>query len=97
MILFLNKKDIFEDKIKKIDLNVCFPEYTGGKNYKNASQFIQERFSAQNENGSKLIYTHITCATDTHNVTIVFNAVKDIILRKALGNAGCVIFILNNY
>lgn len=37
---------------------------------------------------SKSIYTHITCATDTHNVTVVFSAVKDIILRKNLGKVG---------
>lgn len=27
IILFLNKKDLFEVKIKKVDLRVCFPEY----------------------------------------------------------------------
>ena len=29
VILFLNKIDLFKKKIKKIDLNVCFPEYSG--------------------------------------------------------------------
>ena len=29
IILFLNKKDLFEEKIKKSALSVCFPEYTG--------------------------------------------------------------------
>jgi hypothetical protein len=29
MVLFLNKKDLFEEKIKKVDLTVAFPEYTG--------------------------------------------------------------------
>jgi hypothetical protein len=29
IILFLNKKDLFEEKIAKVDLKVCFPEYTG--------------------------------------------------------------------
>lgn len=29
IILFLNKKDIFENKITKSPLNICFPEYTG--------------------------------------------------------------------
>ena len=29
IILFLNKKDLFEEKIKKSPLVVCFPEYTG--------------------------------------------------------------------
>lgn len=27
IILFLNKKDLFQNKIKKVDLRVCFPEY----------------------------------------------------------------------
>jgi hypothetical protein len=88
MILFLNKKDLFAEKIERVDLNVCFPEYTGGKNYKNASKFIEEKFHAQNENPAKIIYSHMTMATDTGNITVVFNAVKDIVLRKALDQAG---------
>ncbi|KAG9475154.1 hypothetical protein GDO78_003556 [Eleutherodactylus coqui] len=29
IILFLNKKDIFQDKIRKSPLTICFPEYKG--------------------------------------------------------------------
>lgn len=29
MVLFLNKKDLFADKINKVDLRVCFPSYDG--------------------------------------------------------------------
>ena len=29
IILFLNKKDLFEEKIKKSSLTICFQEYTG--------------------------------------------------------------------
>ncbi len=29
IILFLNKSDIFREKIKKVDLSVCFPAYKG--------------------------------------------------------------------
>ena len=29
MILFLNKKDLFEQKIEKSPLKICFPDYTG--------------------------------------------------------------------
>jgi len=29
IILFLNKKDLFEIKIKKSPLTIAFPEYTG--------------------------------------------------------------------
>lgn len=42
MILFLNKKDVFQEKIQKTDLSVCFPEYKGGANYDQAVQFIKE-------------------------------------------------------
>jgi guanine nucleotide-binding protein G(i) subunit alpha len=29
IILFLNKKDLFEEKITKSSLTICFPEYPG--------------------------------------------------------------------
>lgn len=89
MVLFLNKKDLFEQKIQQVDLTVCFPEYTGGRNYKEAADFIKQKFLQQNENpGAKVIYPHLTCATDTGNVKLVFNMVKDIILRNAVNEVG---------
>jgi len=88
IILFLNKKDIFEKKIQKTPLTVCFPDYTGASTYDDASQYIEDQFLAQNENPKKLIYTHKTCATDTDNITVVFRAVQDIILNKILDKLG---------
>jgi len=88
IILFLNKKDIFEKKILKVPLTVCFPDYTGANNYTDAAQYIEDQFLAQNENPNKLIYTHKTCATDTENITVVFRAVQDIILNKILDRLG---------
>jgi hypothetical protein len=73
MILFLNKRDLFAEKITKVDLRVCFPEYTGGKNYDAAVDYIKKAFLAQNENDKKMIYSHFTCATDTDNINVVFN------------------------
>jgi len=88
MILFLNKRDIFAEKIKKIDLKVTFDDYNGGCDYDNATAFIKDKFLAQNEQPKKHIYTHITCATDTDNVQVVFNAVKDVILHRVLDDSG---------
>jgi len=84
IILFLNKKDLFEAKIKKVPLTVCFEEYTGPNTYEEAARYIEDQFLAQNENPKKLIYTHRTCATDTDNVSVVFKAVQDIILNKII-------------
>jgi len=88
MILFLNKRDLFDEKIKKVDLKVAFAEYSGGCNYDNAVAFIKDKFFQQNENPKKHIYSHVTCATDTDNIQVVFNAVKDIILHKMLDDTG---------
>lgn len=84
MILFLNKKDLFQEKIATIDLTVCFDDYKHGLDYTKAVEFIQEKFLAQNENPKKLIYPNITCATDTKNIQVVFSAVQDIVLRSAI-------------
>jgi len=84
MILFLNKRDLFEEKIKNVDLSVCFEDYTGGKDYEAAIAYITDQFLKQNESTSKEVFVHVTTATDTDNINVVFSAVKDIILRKML-------------
>jgi hypothetical protein len=38
IVLFLNKSDLFEEKIKVVDLKVCFSDYKGGNNYEAASE-----------------------------------------------------------
>lgn len=88
MILFLNKDDLFKEKIVRVNLNVCFEDYIGPLDYKEGIKFISSKFIAVNQNSLKNIYIHVTCATDTECVTMVFNAVKDIILRTALYGAG---------
>jgi GTPase SAR1 family protein len=90
MILFLNKRDLFASKLSKVPLNKYFPDYTGDNSFENASEFLQEQFESKNRNPDKQVYTHITCATDTGNIAAVFNAVKDIIIRKSLNEAGLV-------
>lgn len=88
MMLFLNKRDLFEEKIKTSDLSVCFPEYKGGSDYEKAKDYLKDQFMMVNQNPGKQVYTHITCATDTGNVAFVFEAVKDIILTSNLRGSG---------
>jgi len=87
IILFLNKKDLFTEKISRVDLKVAFPDYKGGLNYANAATYIKNTFLAQCET-KKQVYVHETCATDTDNISVVFNAVKDIVLNQTLTDAG---------
>jgi len=90
-ILFLNKKDIFEEKIKRVPLTVCFPEYVPSNPsdvVESGKEYIRDRFLELNDNKSKTVYAHFTCATDTNNIMVVFNAVRDIILSKTLAKIG---------
>jgi guanine nucleotide-binding protein G(o) subunit alpha len=88
MILMLNKRDLFAEKIQKVPLSKCFPDYTGANTYESATRFIQEQFEMRNRNPDKQIYSHITCATDKNNMKVVFNAVKDIVIRRSLQEGG---------
>ena len=84
-ILFLNKKDLLEEKIMSSNLADYFPEYNGPqKDVIAAREFIQDMFVDQNPDSEKSIYSHFTCATDTENIRFVFAAVKDRILQLNL-------------
>ena len=63
--------------------------YPGCNSYDHAAAYIKTQFLDLNmKKGVKEIYSHLTCATDTRNVEIVFNAVTDIIIKENLKSCG---------
>lgn len=89
IVLFLNKKDVFSEKIKKAHLSICFPDYDGPNTYEDAGNYIKVQFLELNmRRDVKEIYSHMTCATDTQNVKFVFDAVTDIIIKENLKDCG---------
>lgn len=50
MILFLNKRDLFNEKIKKVPLTVAFPDYQGDGSYEDGIAYMKELFEAKNRN-----------------------------------------------
>lgn len=88
IILFLNKKDLFKEKIRISPLTICFPEYQGSNTYEEASRYIETVFHGLNKSVGKEIYSHFTCATDTENIKFVFNSVADTIIKINLRNCG---------
>jgi len=91
MILFLNKRDLFEEKIRKKAIRdyPAFADFRGmDYDYASGVQYFLDKFMGKNKNPERPIYHHCTCATDTRNVRVVFDACKDIILRENLKNSG---------
>ncbi|GFZ46941.1 Guanine nucleotide-binding protein subunit alpha [Saitozyma sp. JCM 24511] len=87
VILFLNKIDVFKQKLPKVPLVHYFPEYTGGADINKAAKYILWRFTQTNR-ARLSIYPHLTQATDTSNIRLVFAAVKETILQNALRDSG---------
>jgi GTPase SAR1 family protein len=88
IILFLNKMDLFKEKIRKVNITEAFPDYDGPQTFSEASEYIQNQFISVNDNPEKGVYPHITCATNTDNIKTVFVSVKSIVLQAAISAAG---------
>jgi hypothetical protein len=86
VILFLNKTDLFKEKLKRgVDLRLLFPNYTGGLDYDNAVAFIEARFRERIGDGHQ-IYVHQTCAVDTKNIEYVIKDVRVKVLLDITDN-----------
>lgn len=88
IILFLNKEDLFREKVQKVDLRICFPQYDGDNTYEKASVYIRERFLEKNLQPNRTIFVHFTCAINTENIEFVFKSVRKTLLDGIIGSMG---------
>lgn len=88
LILMLNKRDLFAQKLRDVPLTAGFPDYDGDGSYEDACAYVTELFEGRKRDEKKVIYPHVTCATDTDAMKVVFNAVKDIVIRRSLEEGG---------
>lgn len=81
ILLLFNKKDKLKKQIEKKDeLIDIFPDYKGGRNYKNALKFIIKKFLEKNKGIPKRIKYHIIQATDIFSVLLAFQSNFDLTL-----------------
>jgi len=89
IILFLNKIDLFKQKIATSDIVNFFPDYSGRPgDVQTGCEYFSHRFQALNQNPQKQVYVHLTCATDTSQIKFVLSAVNDIIIQANLRDCG---------
>jgi len=100
MILFLNKKDLFSEKIKETPLTVCFPNFSKKfeRDEVEARSYIKEQFVKLNHpvkgpNGKskkKPLFCHYTCAIDRNQVEKIFRDVQNVIIHANLEKAALI-------
>merc|ERR1719474_217874 len=92
MILFLNKRDLFAEKIKDVPLSTCdsFATYKGPPtSFDQTTKYIRKAFTSLNETpNQRNIFTHVTCATNQDNIEKVFADVQHIVIESSLIGAG---------
>lgn len=92
------RKDLFAEKVKKVDPKKWFPDYTGGCDYEAAEAYFTQEFkkrinhskSAKDGTSKKKVdrdlYPYTTCATDTGNIRFVFDAMQSLLLSQQLAD-----------
>lgn len=92
IMLFLNKKDIFAEKIlySNIAESPFFSDYAGpAKDFDHGVLYFIQKFEEHlEEDEFKDSFIHVTCATDTNNMNFVLDSAKTIILTENLIRAG---------
>lgn len=86
IILFLNKTDLLEEKVKTVAIKDYFPEYTGEPHsLEDVQKFLVDCFrNKRRDQQQKPLYHHFTTAINTENIRLVFRDVKDTILHDNL-------------
>ena len=98
IVLFLNKLDLFTDKLASVSLRAeagadwpgsaarCL-DYAGGRNVDEALAYLERKFLSL-QRAPRTVFKHVTCATDTEGLRVVFRACTDAILRENIERAG---------
>uniref|UniRef100_A0A3Q3W1M1 Guanine nucleotide-binding protein subunit alpha n=1 Tax=Mola mola TaxID=94237 RepID=A0A3Q3W1M1_MOLML len=82
-ILFLNKTDLLEEKIKKSHLATYFPNFTGPQGHaESAKQFILTMYKEQHKMHQQPLYMHFTCFCQS----IGFEMPSAFLLQKTLSS-----------
>jgi len=85
IILFLNKMDLFKEKIVDSPIHDYFPDYSGDDADVQAGQeYFARKFKGLNRSQDREIYVHYTNATDTNLLKITMQSVQDTIIQNNL-------------
>ncbi|KAF7292780.1 hypothetical protein MIND_01176700 [Mycena indigotica] len=91
IILFLNKDDLFQQKIKTSPIRTFFPDFDGEEGNAIAGrEYFKKRFgrlaqkAGRTSDRQREVYIHTTTATDTELLRVVMAAVEDTIVANSI-------------
>ena len=76
IFLFLNKKDLFEEQLRKVPLSRCFPDYQGGEDVHAALKFVEMQFRKRLPPGRNLSGVYAVSARFKKDIKSAFEEVK---------------------
>ncbi|KAG2393624.1 hypothetical protein C9374_007155 [Naegleria lovaniensis] len=90
IILLFTKLDIFKRRIKRVPLNVCFPDFDySGDHVFLYTSFIADKFiNVDPTLRQRCLYTHFVDLVNEDTAQMVLDDIKDIILQKTLRDHG---------
>lgn len=81
IILFLNKTDLLEEKIRIVDISDYFQQFSGSpRSLTDVQHFLIALFDERRAERSLPLFHHFTTAVDTRNIRLVFKDIRDTIL-----------------
>ncbi|XP_072889967.1 guanine nucleotide-binding protein subunit alpha-12-like [Hemitrygon akajei] len=87
VILFLNKTDLLEAKVKTVNIGDYFPDFQGQPHHLgDVQRYLLNCFSSKRRDRSRPLFHHFTTAVDTENIRFVFQAVRDTVLQENLND-----------
>ena len=88
LILFLNKIDLFKQKVAVSPItNFGFSDFRGNTaSWQETSKYFCDKFVALNRTRSREVYSHFTNATDTDLLKVTMVSVQDMIIQRNLHN-----------
>jgi len=87
IILFLNKNDLLEEKIQKVNIGDYFPQFSGDPHsLSDVQHFLVTMFDERRVERSHAMFHHFTTAVDTRNIRLVFRDIRDTILSKNINS-----------
>jgi len=97
IVLFLNKSDLFSEMCKRTPISKSRPDYEGDNSEDDQYEYIKNLYisrlrkkplSKNKEPTSRNVFTHKTCATNTDQIKVIFDAVNQYVIKRALIIAG---------